>query len=1059
MPDDRPSVSGTLTRLSLDRRITVLVLFLTILVVGFIATLGIPVELVPRGFEGQSLQIYIPWRNAPAQEVLEKITLPLEEELSTVRGLEGLNSWSGTSGCRVFMRFKPGTDLAVAYREARDRVERARQLFPDDVDRVFIRKEDISGIPVAVIGLAIDPGLTDYYHLIDQEVVRPLSRIDGVANVTTDGLEEKEVIIEVDKQLAESHGLNIYQLGQDLAGDNFTMASGNVREAGKKFLLRSVATYSSLEELENRLLTTTVRLKDVARIKYEEPEKRFSVRVNGRPAIAAVIFKEGEANTVEVSRKINDAFEEMKDNPRLASIQMEPLFNQGTVVEDSLGNLVSGGRLGGIFAALVLFLFLRRFRLTLIITLSIPLSILIALVVIYFCGETLNLLTILGLVICVGLLVDNSVVVAENIHRLHRDGMPRREACIRGAGEIALAITLATLTTVIVFLPAALLEGEIQFFLLRLALPISVSLVASLFVALIFIPLSVYITLPARGQSGRDTWSRRAHERLNAVLRRFYDLTFGQLNRAYNHGLGFFLRRRLDLMLLLAGVFAATYFFAFKNIEFAPQQEEDQTGFNISVDMSREFAFEDVAEYFRAAEAVLEEKKKEFGMRGFFIFHRHDGGRIQGWFEEDIPRELTAKEVANKLLKELPQKPGVKLYYRQENQSQEAEGKDVFVVRLEGDDAVLLDELAEDLEPLFLRVDGVIAARMGNDPEPNELALVIDRERATASQINPQIIAGIVGYALRGQSLPKYNMDGREIPVRIRFREEDRSTLDDLADFKVPTPDGGVLPLSALTDRRMLQTAQGIFRQDKKVTRSLTLELEKEKADETRGRLMALQSRLDLPEGISFGAPSHFNPAEEMADMMIALPLSILFIYMLMGFLFESFILPLSIILTIPLASVGVAWIHYLTGRDLDVLGAVGSILLVGVVVNNGIVLIDYVNRLRLEGLTRTEALLTATERRFRPIVMTALTTIIGMIPLALSEPNRMGMSYKSFGLTLIGGMSAASILTLLVIPVFYTFFDDIRMAVARAVKRVLAGKTNFEHPTSNAQLRSGDHT
>jgi hydrophobic/amphiphilic exporter-1 (mainly G- bacteria), HAE1 family len=1035
--DGAGRVASGLTEFSLRRRITVLVLFLTILVVGAVATIGIPLELFPRGYTGQNLMVFIPWQNAPTQEVLDKITLPMEEELSTVRGLDRIHSWSSMGHARVTVRFKQGTDMDIAYREVRDRVQRARLLFPDDVDRVFIRKEDASGIPVSVLGLVIDPDLTDYYHLIKQEILQPLERIDGVANVRADGLEEKEIIIEVDRQRAESHGLNLYELAMGLSGDNFTMASGQVRDAGRKFLLRSIATYRSLEELENRPVTPNLRLKDIARIRYEEPEKRYSVRVNSRPAVAAVVFKEGEANTVEVSRRLRAAYEVMKENPRLASIHLEPLFNQGEVVEESLGTLVQGGLIGGVFAVLVLFLFLRRLRLTLIITLSIPLSLLIALVVMFFSGESLNILTILGLVIAVGMLVDNSIVVAENIHRLHKDGLNRREACVRGAGEIALAITMATLTTVVVFVPVALVEGQGQFFLMRLALPISVSLIASLLVALVFIPLSVYLTLPVNGQV-RDSWFRRGHNRLNAALRRFYELTFERLNRVYHRLLAVSLEHRLDLVLVLVAVFAVTHFVAFQKVKIVEHQEEDRTSFNLSVEIANEYSFAEVGEYFDAVEKLLAGKQEEYGLKGYFTFYRPRGGSIEGWFDDNRTSTLSAKEVAEALLKALPQKPGIKVSYGRENQNEEAKGQEQFAIQLEGDDPLVLDEIAAFLRPLILAVPGVIGIRQGEEAAPSEMALVIDRDRATASEVSSEAIAGIVGYALRGSSLPKYNDEGREIPVRLRFQESDRDSLAALGGFRVPTASGGTVPLSSVTDPHVLATPRGIFRVNKRVTRTLTAELRKQNAGETRQQLTALQRELSLPEGVSFGTTQGPQVNEEIRNMLFAAALSILFIYLLMGFLFESFILPLSIIFTIPLAGIGVIWIHFITGRDMDFLGMVGAILLIGVVVNNGIVLVDYVNRLRAGGLDRTQALLRAADRRFRPIAMTALTTVIGMIPLTLTKPGDLGLSYKSFGFTLIGGMTTATLLTLLVVPIFYTFFDDARQIVHRAVQRFL---------------------
>jgi HAE1 family hydrophobic/amphiphilic exporter-1 len=1042
IPEDHTGrmVSG-LTEFSLKRRITVLVMLMSLVVVGIVATLGIPVELFPRGFTSQSLFVGVPWQNAPTQEVLDKITLPLEEELSTVHGLDRVNSFSTLGFARVFLNFKQGTDMDVAYREVRDRVQRARLHFPEDVDRVFIRKHDASGIPVCVIGLAIDPSITDRYNLVKREVLQELERIDGVANVVADGLEEKEIIIELDRKKAEGHGLNIYQLAQALGGDNFTMASGHVRDSGKKFLLRSLASYKSLEEIENRPVTATVRLKDIARIRYEEPERRYSVRVNSRPAVAAVVFKAGDANTVEVSRRIQKAFDEMKKNPRLASIFMEILFNQGEVIEDSLTNLVHGGVIGGVLAAVVLFVFLRRFRLTGIITLSIPLSTLMALTVMFFAGETLNILTLLALMIAVGMVVDNSIVVAENIQRMHKDGMSRRDACIKGAGEIALAITLATLTSVVVFVPVALVEGEGQFFLTRLALPLSVSLLASLLVALAFVPLSVYLTLGANDSKKRHALVNWSHDRINAVMRRFYDLTFERVNRGYCHGLEFFLKRRLDLVLALIALFAVTYFLPFKKVELVEQQEEDQSGFEIGVEIANEYSFEDVGEYFREAEKILEKSKDEYGLKGYFVFHRQQFGRVEGWFDQDKPRKLSAKEVGEKVVKAMPKKPGIKLHYGRENDAERERSQEVFVFHLEGDDAQILDEVATRLEPMIHRVEGVLGIRSGEDPAPSEMALVVDRDRASASSVNPEVIAGLVGYALRGSSLPKYNHEGREIPVRIRFQESDRESLTDLSGFQIPVTNGAFVSLSTLINPRVLNTPKSISRTDKRISRTLTVELKKETAKAARDSLMALQRQFFLPEGVSFSQTRIKTQAEEITNILFAAGLSIMFIYLLMGFLFESFILPLSIICTIPLGAIGVSWIHYLTGKDLDFLGLVGAILLIGVVVNNGIVLIDYVIRLRAEGMERAQALVTASARRFRPIAMTALTTIFGMIPLTFAPPSRLGISYKSFGLTLIGGMTTATILTLLVVPIFYTFFDDARVAFMRALRRAFRSK------------------
>ncbi len=1028
-----------LPRFSLDRRITVLVLLATCVVVGLIAAVGIPLELFPRGFTPSHLNIMVPWSDAPAREVMEKIVLPLEEELSTVRGLNQMTSVSGTGFSRVFLSFKHGTDMDIAYREVRDRVQRARPQLPDDADRILIRKDDIAGIPISMIGLAVDPDLPNAYDLIQNAIVTPVQRIDGVASVEVQGLEEKEVLIELDRDRTESSGLNIYEVAQDLGNDNFTLASGNVRSAGKKLLLRSVARYEDLEAVRNRLVSPSIRVRDIAEVLYEEPDKEYAVRVNSRPAVALQVLKEGDANTIAVTKRVAAAVERLQADPRLSQIDLTVFFDQGQVILESLGTMLNSGKVGALFAIGVLFFFLRRFRMTLIITLSIPLSLLVALTVMFFAGETLNFLTLLGLMICVGLLVDNSVVVAENIFRLHRAGVSRRDACIQGAGEIALAIVMATLTTVVVFLPAALVEGEAQFFLMRLAMPISVALLASLFVALIFVPLSVYLTLPRAGSTHntKPTLVRRSHDRLNEVLRRVYDATFGRINDGYERVLGYFLRRRFDLLLavlLVAVVTGAAAGSRWEQIKFTPQDENERPGFEIDIELPRNYTFEESQAYFLAAEKIVEENQADLGLEGYFLFHQTNFGELQGWFTNPPSTTLTPREATERVLELLPERAGVKTYTGTGRQA----GKDTraeYRVVLNGEDPDALEIAAERLSEQLVKIDGVLGIKKFGERQPNEMTLTVDRELAQKQDVNPQVIAGVVGYALRGQQLPEMYQDGREIQVRVRFREEDRESLDELASFAVPTNEGS-LPLSALTTVEFTSAAKTIVRRDKRMARSVLFELEEGGETETGTRLAAAMDRYDLPEGISFGSRTGGSPDEDLAGMQFAVFLSIVFIYLLMGFLFESFVLPLSIVLTIPLAMIGVLWGHIFANRNIDFLGMVGIVLLIGVVVNNGIVLIDYANRLRREGYARRDAVLTASHRRFRPIMMTAVTTICGMVPLTIAGTSAIGFSYKSFGFTLVGGLTSATLLTLLVVPVAYTVFDDIRQNVFRVLGR-----------------------
>lgn len=1067
MSDER---DRTLPRFSLERPVTVVVLLAAFLVVGLVATRLIPLELIPQGWDAPHLSINVPWQDAPPQEVVDKIILPIEEEVSTVRGIDRVSAYARSGYGGVYLLFKQDTDMDVAYREVRDRVQRARLRMPDDVERVFIRKEDPSGLPIFMVGVTLDPDLTDVYNLIEYQIKRPIERIDGVASVMIEGLQEKEILIELDREATEAAGLSIYDLGRELSGDNFTLASGHVYTGGSKLMLRSVARYGSIEELESRPIGPDLRLSDIATVRYAEPERRWMVRANSRPAYALMVMKEGQANTIEVAERVRELVADFQDDPRLASVDVKIFFDQGDAIMESLGTLLDSGKVGALFAVGVLFFFLRRVRMTLIITLSIPLSILLALAVMFFVGETLNIFSLLGLMISVGLLVDNSVVVAENVFRLHREGVGRREACIRGAGEMALAITMATLTTVAVFLPVSLVEGGGQFFLQRLAIPISVSLLASLVVALVVIPLAVYVTLPSRRENGgvegpapgrwRRAWNG-LHDRSNAVLRHAYEVTFGRLNRAYGGLLDACLRRRLDLVLLTFAAFAGSCaLFTTEQVKVVPIQEDEAMAFELDVDLPRGTTFEEVQAYFLEAEKVLEGMQEELGLDGYLVVSgQWGGGEIQGWFESPRTVDVTPREAAERVRDALPERAGVTFYLGDENRAGEEEEDKTHTFVLTGEDPGALEEAALGLEELFRAVPGVLGTKRSEEAAPDELALVVDRDRAQRQGVSPETVAGVVGYALRGEALPRYSQDGREVPVRVRFAEEDRQSLDQLANFAVPVGDPlggaheqGSVALSSLTDVELLDAPRSIHRRDKRMSRSITLELEEGEEEAARERLLAMAEGIDLPEGISFGEPVRVEGMDEdLVGLLFAGGLSVVFIYLLMGFLFESFVLPISILATIPLASIGVSTIHWVTGKSLDILGIVGGVLLIGVVVNNGIVLVDYVNRLRGEGLARHDAILLASERRFRPIMMTALTTICGMVPLTLGGATSIGLSYTSFGLTLIGGMTTATLLTLLVVPIFYTLIEDLRDAVTRAAARGLRRKGDSGEPTAEA--------
>lgn len=1025
---NEPDIVSQITHFSLKRRITMFVIFLTILAIGLIATHRLPLEMNPRGMEGHYIEVGAHWNVGVPPETLDKIGMPLEEELSTVRGLKHITTDGYKWGARVRMEFKYGTDMDVAYREVRDRVERARTRFPEGTQKPYIRKHQPGSEPVVGFRVSFDPK-ADYYDLINKYIVTPIQRITGVADVEF-WIRQREVRIELDKDQAEAAGINIQQLGGMLRADNFTLASGTVEDGGKKYTLKSASEFKTIDQIRNIPLKANIMLKDVATVSYVPEEAERLYRFKGQPASAVMVKREGEANTVATSRRVVEAVEKMQQNPRLNGFELSIFNNHGEEIVERLNNLIGNGRLGALLAALVLFFFLRHFRLTVVIALAIPLCLLVALTALYFAGETLNGVTIMGLVICIGLLVDNSVVVAENIHRHHENGLSRSQACLRGVSEIGFAITIATLTTLIVFGSALLAEGEMKFYVEKITLPIVASITASLGTALMFIPLCVYLTLPEKvGAKRRRTPSAV----LGTLFSKIYDAVFERINEGYHIALRFFLRRRLDLSVILIALLAGTFTLG-GTLNFGEKQDEQMRDFGFNIRFPDSFSMDQRLAFMKRAEKLVVESDDAYGLSYYESHYGKWFGHFRGAFAHDRKHPLTREQAVDKLFDDFPEEPGVRVQYRgKEGQEQKDDHRYMHHIRLVGDDPEQLKQVAADLKPSFEMIPGVVSLLdKGNDEAPSELSLIVDRDRASSLGVNPSALAGTIRSAVSGDQLPRFNNKGRQVPVRLRFNEDDRSELADLANFQIPTSDGRLSTVGEVTRVAFQRNEDdGISRRDKKVSEWFGLKLEPgPETWKVKQAIEATKQHIDLPDGVSFDeARVNFgNDEHKQGGMMIGL--AIIFVYMLMAFFFESTLVPLSIILTIPLASMGAIIALKLTDTFIDQMAYMGGMLLVGIVVNNGIVLIDYTNRLRREGHERAEALALATKRRFRPIVMTALTTICGMIPLTFGDSEGMGASFKAFGLVLIGGMTSASLFTLVVVPVFYTLIEDAQKAV-----------------------------
>ncbi|MBT4136833.1 MAG: efflux RND transporter permease subunit, partial [Candidatus Latescibacteria bacterium] len=523
----RNDKSSLLPRISVNRPVTVTMCLVALMVVGIVAYLRVPVKLFPSGFTPAFLYANIRYDhgNSTPQESEQQLARPLEEQLRTIKGIKRIRTYSNSRGVDAPLEFQPDTDMDMAYNQLMDRIERLKLQLPEDArNSVFVWKFNSDSWEVLWMGVALSPEIQDPFQFLDVHVRRRLERVDGVARLNFWGVDEKEVMIELDQERLEARGVNLGEMVRTLQQDNFALSAGHIREGGKQVYVRSMARYSNLNEIKDIQLPTRageVRLGDVADVVYDVPEKSWYQRIDGQQAVSIGVFQESGANVVDVGKRVVEALKEIENDPLVGGkIKFNVFFNQGDFISRSIHNLESTGLWGGLFAAIVLLLFLRAIRMTAIITLSIPLCVMITMTVLYFIGWSLNLLTMMGLMVGVGMVVDNAIVILENIYRMRAKGLKPKEAAIAGASEVGLAITMATLTTVVVFLPLMLMNGnvELTFFLSRIGVPVIVALVGSLFVALIFIPQAAYRF------GGQDVkvdpksiqWLRKRYERMLA---------------------------------------------------------------------------------------------------------------------------------------------------------------------------------------------------------------------------------------------------------------------------------------------------------------------------------------------------------------------------------------------------------------------------------------------------------------------------------------------------------------------------------------------------------------
>ncbi len=984
--------------------------FLIIVVLGVFVYLKLPLEFSPE-FSNAWLWLFIPFPNSNPSEVDRSIAVHFEEQLKMVRYLKRLEITSTAQGCSASMSFYPDTNMDTAYLEVRDAYERARTDFPSGVEQIQIYRNKSNDWPILWLGLSYGDDPAALYRLVEERIKPALERIDGVAQVESHGINPETLFIDLETDRLQAHGINMFDVYSTLRKANENPSVGTIEEGGSKILLRTRYRLQSEQDYQEFPLgASPLTLQDIAVIDRRMPEVNELHRINGRQGFTISVQKESSANTVEVGEKVFQVLKTIQSDPELNGLAILPFFDQAEWIQSSLTGLRSTGLWGALFAAIILFFFLRQIGATLIVLTAVPLSVLSALIGLYFIGYSLNIGSMMGLMLAIGMLVDNSVVVTENIFRLRAKGIRTEEASISGAAHVGTAITASTMTTIIVFLPLVFGKGEMGIWMKQIGIPISLSLLSSLLIALSLVPLAItrFITVTRQTSPGIIAWTTRYYLRI--------------LKWIIFHPLPSFL---MVIIILLSVMFPLPRIQ--KNLRGGEMNRE----IIIRISAPENATLEETDAAVRKYEQIILEHQEELTINNVYCSIEQANGRLR-LFMDDSGKDIKSEEAIKKRIRELfPKIPGVSYWFGWHGGS--SSDSNVVDITLQGNSNTVLSELITEVRPCLLNAPQITDVRSDDDNPMSEITITIDKEIARINGITPEVIARTIAVGVMGQSLPRFQSSDKEISVRLQLREEDRKDVSALQNLLVYSPDGRGFPLKSLATFQTVPGQNTIIRVDGKIQKVLQIETEEKDMDSIRDTIrLALQS-FRLPTGYNWTFGRSFADFDEgMAEIGQTFLLALILVILLLGALFESLLHPFTIILSLPFAMVGVYWTLFLTDTELNIMGNIGLVILIGVVVNNAIVMIDCIIQLRATGIDRTDAILQAAEDRLRPIVMTAATTILGLAPMAISSSQASSQMYSTMAITVMGGMTTSTVLTLLVIPLFYQFMDQFQITLKK---------------------------
>ena len=1002
-----------LSNLAVKRPITTSMFFLALLIFGTISLLRLPIDILP-DITYPAITIITEYEGAGPQEIETLITERIEKRVSTIDNVKEIRSTSHEDTSTVTVDFNWGTDLAEAANDIREKLDRVRHFLPEDAEDPFLYKYDPSNRPILYLSLTGPLHPSRLRDLADDKIKYDIEQIEGVAAVDIWGGLEREIQVEVYRGKLRAIGLSIDTLVNILKAENLSLPGGRIETKRREWLVRPMGEFSNLEDIKNIIVSTRqgrpIYLKQVADVKDGFKELRRHMRIKGEPGVMVAVRKRSGSNTVQVSSRVLRVIPGLKsDLPE--GVTLSVVIDTADFIRKSIKQVKQVAFIGGILVVVVLFVFLRNIRSTLIISASIPIAIWSTFFLLEWVGLTINMMSLGGLALGIGMIIDSSVVVLENIFRHREEGKEAKEGALEGSNEVGMAITASTLTTICVFLPLLFLKGIEGVIFKQMALTVTFSLVAALVVALSLIPM-----LSSR-------FLKVEKKEAGAVQPRFY--------KGYLKGLGWSLKHQRTILggsLLL--LFLAFWALHLKDVGTELLPEIDEGIINGVIEMPVGTRLDLTDRVTREVEETILLNVPE--MRGMFArtgtHWRRGGGSHMAFFRAYLidkkDRKRSTKEIVVSLRPKVADIPDAKVRI--------SEGRAMYSrilgggreerleIDIRGYDLDKGKALAKEIVNRIRLVKGVINPRISLEDNRPELRISIDRQKAATMRLPVSRILQVINTNIEGTVASRYREGGDEFDILVRLREEDRGKHEDIMNIFITGPGENKIPLKGFAtitegkgptkierrgQERLITVMAGIHGQDLgHIVREIT--------ENTRDLKMPPNFRLDF-------ASEYEKQREAFGGLLFAIIFAIVLVYMVMASQFESLAEPFVIMFTLPFASIGVILAILVLRMNVTIPVFIGGVLLIGIVVNNGIVMIDYINRLRKNGHPLREAILIGARRRLRPILMTTLTTSLALVPMALGFGEGSEMN-APLARVVIGGLLVSALFTIFFVPTLY---------------------------------------